>query len=482
MKKFKYILLIVTFSIAVNFVSAQRIGNLDGINYQAVALNDETQEIVGLDIEAKPLYNREIGVRFTITKGLDGAVQWEETHVTTTDAYGLFSLVIGKGVVSSSTYSRLLDIPWIEADQFLKVEISTKNDGNFKIVSNQKFMAVPYSFYTDDIADDAITTEKILNEEILAEDIAEGAVETSEILNETILAEDISEGAVETSEILNETILAEDISEGAVETSEILNETILAEDISEGAVETSEILNETILAEDISEGAVETSEILNETILAEDISMGAVETSEILNETILAEDISEGAVETSEILNETILNEDIANNTINLSTKVTDILAVENGGTGLDASAVGDGEILIGDGTTNEFNLTTLTAGTGIVIENTPGNITIISPPVSTSADGSFNIPVGSNGVIGPNSAWYSPNSLKIDPPADKAFEMGDIFLASADIDLQGCILSVYLQSIDGNGQANVQVILFNPRNIPVTLQTPVTFKFLLVK
>ncbi|RED50567.1 hypothetical protein [Seonamhaeicola aphaedonensis] len=462
MKKFKYILFTVVFSIAVNVVSAQRIGNLDGINYQAVALNDETQEIVGLDIEAKPLYNREIGVRFTITKGLDGEVQWEETHVTTTDAYGLFSLVIGKGTVSSTTYSRLLDMPWIEADQFLKVEISTKNDGSYKTVSNQKFMAVPYAFYTDDIADDAITTEKILNEEILAEDIAEGAVETSEILNETILAEDIAEGAVETSEILNETILAEDIAEGAVETSEILNETILAEDIAEGAIETSEILNETILAEDIAEGAVTTSEILNETILAEDIA--------------------EGAVTTSEILNETILNEDIANNTINLTTKVTDILPLENGGTGLDASAVADGEILIGDSTTNEFNLTTLTAGTGIVIENTPGNITIISPPVSTSADGSFNIPVGSNGTIAPNSAWYSPNSLKVDPPVDKPFEMGDIFLASADVDLQGCILSVYLQSIDGNGQANVQVILFNPRNIPVTLQTPVTFKFLLVK
>ena len=70
MKKFKYIL-IVTFITAVNLVSAQRIGNLDGIYYQAVAINDETQEIVGIDIESKPLYNREIGVRFTITKGLD---------------------------------------------------------------------------------------------------------------------------------------------------------------------------------------------------------------------------------------------------------------------------------------------------------------------------------------------------------------------------------------------------------------------------
>ncbi len=421
MKTFKYIF-IVTFIFAVNFVSAQRIGDLDGIYYQAVALNDETQEIVGIDIESKPLYNREIGVRFTITKGLDGEIQWEETHVTTTDAYGLFSLVIGKGSVSSSAYSRLLDIPWIDADQFLKVEISTNNDGNYKTVSNQKFMAVPYAFYTDDIADDAITTEKILNEEILAEDIQEGAVETSEILNETILAEDISEGAVETSEILNETILAEDISEGAVETSEILNETILAEDISEGAVETSEILNGTII------------------------------------------------------------NEDIADSTINLSTKVTDILPVANGGTGLDASTVTDGQVLIGDGTTNDFNLSTLTAGVGIEILNNPGNITISSPPVSVAADGFFNIPVGSNGTIGANSAWYSPNSLKVDPPVGKPFEMGDIFLASADIDLKGCILSVYLQSIDGNGQANVQVILFNPRNIPVTLDTPVTFKFLLVK
>ncbi|WNH13626.1 hypothetical protein [Thalassobellus suaedae] len=361
MKKFKYIF-IVTFISAINLISAQRIGNLDGIYYQAVALNDKTQEIVGIDIEANPLYNKEIGVRFTIAKGLDGEVQWEETHITTTDAHGLFSLVIGKGEVTSTSYVRLLDIPWIDADQFLKVEISTNNDGNYTMVSNQKFMAVPYAFYADDIADDAITTEKILNEEILAEDIHEGAVETSEILNGTIL------------------------------------------------------------------------------------------------------------------------NEDIADNTINLSTKVTDILSVEHGGTGLNASTVTDGQILIGDGTTNDFKLSTITAGDGVVIDNTPGTITISSPPVSTSADGSFTIPVGSNGTISGNSPWYSPNSLKVDPPVGKPFEMGDIFLASANVDLKGCILSVYLQSIDGNGQANVQVILYNPQNNSVTLQTPVTFKFLLVK
>ena len=110
---------------------SQNIGDLNGIYYQAVALDDEAKEIVGMDIEAKPLFERLIGVRFTITQGLDGAVQWEETHEVTTDKYGLFALVIGQGNVTSTSYARMLDMPWIDADQFLKVEIP--QNGNFSL-------------------------------------------------------------------------------------------------------------------------------------------------------------------------------------------------------------------------------------------------------------------------------------------------------------------------------------------------------------
>jgi len=170
-----------------------------------------------MDIEGKPLYEKAIGVRFSITKGLGGAIQLEETHTTTTDKYGLFSLIIGHGTqTGNGTYTKLLDIPWIDADQFLKVEIATQNDGNYKLVSNQQFMSVPYSFYTDDIADNAITTAKVLDETLLAEDINTGAVTTSEVLNETLLAEDINTGAITTSEVLNGTILNEDIANNTI--------------------------------------------------------------------------------------------------------------------------------------------------------------------------------------------------------------------------------------------------------------------------
>jgi hypothetical protein len=402
------LILLAGFFLAGTEASAQRIGDLHGINYQAVAIDEEGKEIVGMDVTGKPLYEQEIDVRFTITKGQDGEVQYQETHTTLTDQYGLFSLVIGQGEqTGTGVYSDLLSMPWIDADQWLKVEISMSS-GDYKTVSMQQLMSVPYSFYTDDIADDAITTEKILNEEIIAEDIQTGAVESDEILNETILAEDIGTGSVESDEILDETIIADDIAIGAVESTEILDETILHLDIAEGAVQTSEILDETILADDIGTGSVESDEILDETIAAIDIGTGAVESDEILDETIAAIDIGTGAVESDEILDETIAaidigtgavesdeildetivaadiatsavtsdeildetivaadiaagavtgdeildgtiqNIDIADGTIDLSTKVTDTLAVEHGGTG--AEFLTDGGILLGGG------------------------------------------------------------------------------------------------------------------------------------
>ncbi|MFH2142390.1 MAG: hypothetical protein ABIJ97_08215 [Bacteroidota bacterium] len=429
MKKLIYISIFLFLIIGISQrANSQNIGDLNGIYYQAVAVDEDGKEIVGMDIEGKPLYNKAIGVRFTITKGLNGTIQWEETHATTTDKYGLFTLIIGKGTqTGNSTYPTLLDIPWIDADQFLKVEIATKNDGNFKLVSNQQFMSVPYSFYTDDIADDAITSAKILNE----------------------------------------TILAEDIDTAAVTTSEILDETILAEDIGTGSVETSEILDETILAEDIGTGSVETSEILNETILPEDIGTGSVETSEILNETILAEDIAIGAVSTSEILDITILNEDIADNTINLSTKVTDTLPVANGGTGM--GFLIDESILVGSGTNSVKAKILACPDSSILITQTVDSIilnaTFAGTEVASDPAGTF--------VIGnlPAGTTYTSNAIN-------AFvvNFGDIIIGSIDSDLQGCMLTAYVS------QPNViRVSIFNGTGGAVNLGT-VNMKVYVIK
>jgi len=428
---------------------SQNIGDLKGIYYQAVAIDEDGKEIVGMDIEGKPLYKKAIGVRFTITKGLNGTIQFEETHVTTTDKYGLFSLTIGLGdLTGNGLYNHLLDIPWIDADQFLKVEISTKNDGNYLMVSNQQFMTVPYSFYTDDIADNAITTAKILDE--------------------TILAEDIATSAVTTSELLDETILAEDIATGAVTTSELLDETILAEDIATSAVTTSEILDETILAEDIAIGAVATSEILDETILTEDIATSAVTTSEILDETILAGDIATGAVTTAEILNSTIINEDIVDNTIDLTAKVTGVLSVSNGGTG--NATLTDGSILVGSGTNPIISKVLAAGDTSIQITQTADTIFLkakfAATEVTSDPAGTFNI-----GNL-PAGSTYTSNAIN-----SFACGFGDIVIGSIDVDLQGCMMTAYVANPNV-----IRVSIYNGTGGAVNLGNGINVKVYIVK
>lgn len=405
----KHILtLIAIVGLGVTTFAQNQIANLEGINYQAVAIDDQAHEIVGNDVVGKPLYEREIGVRFSITDGPSGSVlYYSDEHVTTTDRYGMFSVTIGLGSFIAGDYTALLDIPWINGDQWLMVEISTNNDGNYNEVSYEKFMAVPFAFYTDDIADNSITTYKIVDE------------------------------------------------------------TIQAVDIDTSAVETSEILDETILAEDIATGAVTTDEILDETILAEDIATGAVTTDEILDETILAEDIATGAVTTDEILDGTILNEDIANGTIDLTTKVTGILPVQNGGTGLDGSVAENGMLLIGNGT--GFSLDSLTAGTGIAILNTPGGIEI-----STTITGGVNSNVAGN--VNPNNiangqTWISP-AIPL-----TGVDFGNIVVGSINTDLQGCQMTCFVANTNV-----IKVAIFNGTGGNVNLGNGLELRVLVVQ
>ena len=135
--------------IAILSISKVGFAQLRGINYQAVVIDENGKEVAGMNLNGQAENNKTIGIRFSILSGsTTGAVLYEETHSTNTDQHGLFSLIIGDGTVSNSgQYQFLIDIPWSTANQFLKVEIAIKNDGNYKLMSNQQFMAVPYAFY-----------------------------------------------------------------------------------------------------------------------------------------------------------------------------------------------------------------------------------------------------------------------------------------------------------------------------------------------
>ena len=119
-----------------------------GINYQAVVYSDHGNNQPGLNVPGQVLRNKNIKVRFTIIQNAtSGSEIYKETHSTTTDAFGMFSLVIGQGTqVGSVAFS---EINWGAGKHFLKVEIDKNAGSNFITMSNQQLLSVPYALYSD---------------------------------------------------------------------------------------------------------------------------------------------------------------------------------------------------------------------------------------------------------------------------------------------------------------------------------------------
>ena len=105
------------------------------INYQGVA-RDNAGNI---------LINQPIALRLSVLIGSAvGSAVFVETHATTTDAYGLFTLQIGQGAVVSGVFN---DIAWSSTSFFLKVEIDPTGGTNYGLAGTTQFAAVPYSLH-----------------------------------------------------------------------------------------------------------------------------------------------------------------------------------------------------------------------------------------------------------------------------------------------------------------------------------------------
>lgn len=108
-----------------------------GINYQAVAR----------DNSGKELASKNIDVKFSILSGNPlGTLVYQELHSNIiTSKFGVFSLIIGKGVPTGGTFSDLSQVNWSQALHYLKVEV--KFDNVFVEMGTMQFLSVPYALY-----------------------------------------------------------------------------------------------------------------------------------------------------------------------------------------------------------------------------------------------------------------------------------------------------------------------------------------------
>jgi hypothetical protein len=112
-----------------------------GINYQAVAR----------DASGAVLMNQNLTIQFSIISDITtSAVSWQETHLVTTNNYGLYTAIIGQGTSTSVGSSLTFDvIDWGASNHLLKVEVDY--GGGLLDMGITAFMSVPYSMNASNV-------------------------------------------------------------------------------------------------------------------------------------------------------------------------------------------------------------------------------------------------------------------------------------------------------------------------------------------
>jgi len=154
-------------------------GQSHGLNYQAVILNPNRTTGIGNQKNYWP--NKELIVRFTISNSAAG-IDYQEEHVTKTDALGMINLVIGKGTPtalnplytrvtvydngpSTTTTSRTFkEISWDGTSKMLKVEICTeKYLRQFTAIDQQSLYFAPHAYHRNITAIGTMDIEGVSN-------------------------------------------------------------------------------------------------------------------------------------------------------------------------------------------------------------------------------------------------------------------------------------------------------------------------------
>ena len=123
-----------------------------GISYQAIALNGSGTPVVSSNVRVK---------LSILDTSATGTVLYSETQLKTTNAQGLFNLVIGQGTVVSGVFA---SISWGTNSKFLKVEMDATGGTTYAPVGTTQLLTVPYAMHAATVA--SIAGNNNINDEI----------------------------------------------------------------------------------------------------------------------------------------------------------------------------------------------------------------------------------------------------------------------------------------------------------------------------
>ena len=149
---------------------------------------------------------------------------------------------------------------------------------------------------TTQIADQAITNEKLAEQSVDNSKLSQDSVSYDKIQNDAIITEKIQNGAVTTEKVEEKAVTNPKLGDSSVDSRVLREENVETKHLANESVTTDKVARKSITKDKIADDAVDTSQIINESIVNSKLSKDAVSTEKIQNESVTNEKMAKDSI------------------------------------------------------------------------------------------------------------------------------------------------------------------------------------------
>ena len=244
---------------------------------------------------------------------------------------------------SGKSTKELLDEKVNKTDQLGTTQIADKAVTTEKLENE--------SVTTDKLDAASVTTDKVADANITTSKLADSSVETEKINNKAVTTDKLNDGAVDNSKLSPNAVTSEKIKDESIITEKLNDRAVTTEKVEEKAITNTKLGDQSVDGRVVREASLETKHFANESVTTEKIARksitkdkiaeGSVDETLVKDGSIVNSKLSKNAVSTDKIENGSVTNDKLASGTLKIDKFDPELRKTIESATGLPDNLVG---------------------------------------------------------------------------------------------------------------------------------------------
>ena len=149
---------------------------------------------------------------------------------------------------------------------------------------------------TTQIADKAVTTEKLENESVTTEKLDAASVTTDKVADANITTSKLADSSVETEKINNKAVTTDKLNDGAVDNSKLSPNAVTSEKINDESIITEKLNDRAVTTEKVEEKAITNAKLGDQSVDGRVVREASLETKHFANESVTTEKVARKSI------------------------------------------------------------------------------------------------------------------------------------------------------------------------------------------